>query len=123
MIILYIVYHPALTNKHALGVLFGLPLRPSSLPRGSSTPKPILTLHFTDVFHKEKVCFRVPVRHLLGAFVRELLVTQWAPSTWHLAAWLVASGVPGKPFTRNHPGFHPGKPFTPRKLWDFILRT
>ena len=30
-------------------------------------------------------------------------------------AWLVARGVPGKPFTWNHPGFHPGETVYPRE--------
>ena len=31
------------------------------------------------------------------------------------AAWLVASGVPGKPFSWNHPGFHQRKTVYPRE--------
>ena len=30
-------------------------------------------------------------------------------------AWLVVIGVPGKPFTWNHPGFHPGETVYPRE--------
>ena len=30
-------------------------------------------------------------------------------------AWLVVFGVPGKPFTWNHPGFHPGETVYPRE--------
>ena len=30
-------------------------------------------------------------------------------------AWLVAIGVPGKPFSWNHPGFHPGETVYPRE--------
>ncbi len=30
------------------------------------------------------------------------------------AAWLVVFGIPGKPFTWNHPGFHPGETVYPR---------
>ena len=42
----------------------------------------------------------IPWAHLLGHL-----------KPWQLTAWLVASGVRGKPFTRNHPEpFTPGKP-------------
>ena len=35
------------------------------------------------------------------------------------AAWLVVTGVPGKPFTWNHPGFHPGETVYPRETLGF----
>ena len=47
----------------------------------------------------------------------------WVPGGVE-AAWLVVIGVPGKPFTWNHLGFHPGKTVYPREPPpDFILRS